>query len=64
MSSSSQLLFRLQLKTNFISVSNDFYKKYIVNQDYSVSTHNSFCSSKRCQLNVILKVYLLINIFN
>ena len=31
-------------KSLFISVSNEFYEKYIVTQDYYVSTHDFFCS--------------------
>ena len=41
-------------KSLFISVSNDFYEKYIVTQDYSVSTQDSFCSLGNCKFNKIL----------
>ena len=39
----------------FVSVSNEFYEKNIVTQDYCVSTHhNFFCSLGSCKLNIIL----------
>ena len=41
-------------KSLFISVSNDFYEKYIVTQDYCVSTHDSFCSLGNCKFRIIL----------
>ena len=43
-------------KSLFISVSNNFYEKYIVNQDYCVSTRNSFCSLGNCKIHIILIV--------
>ena len=41
-------------KSLFIFVSNEFYKKYIVTQDYCVSTHDSFCSLGNCKFHIIL----------
>ena len=41
-------------KSLFISVSNVFYEKYIVTQDYCVSTHDSFCSLGNCKFHIIL----------
>ena len=41
-------------KSLFISVSNEFYKKYIITQDYCVSTHNFFCSLGNCKFHIIL----------
>ena len=41
-------------KSWFISVSNNFYEKYIVTQDYCVSTHDSFCSLGNCKIHIIL----------
>ena len=41
-------------KSLFISVSNNFYEKYIVTQDYCVSTHDSFCSLGNCKFHIIL----------
>ena len=41
-------------KSLFISVANDFYEKYIVTQDYCVSTHDSFCSLGNCKFHIIL----------
>ena len=41
-------------KSLFISVSNDFYEKYIVTQDYCVSTHDCFCSLGNCKFHIIL----------
>ena len=41
-------------KSLFISVSNDFYGKYIVTQDYCVSTHDSFCSFGNCKFHINL----------
>ena len=41
-------------KSLFISVSNDFYEKYIVTQDYCVSTHNSYCSLENCKFHILL----------
>ena len=37
-----------------IFVSNKFYEKYIVAQDFCVSTHNSFCSLEKCKFHIIL----------
>ena len=41
-------------KSLLISVSNDFYEKYIVTHDYCVSTHDSFCSLGNCKFHIIL----------
>ena len=41
-------------KSQFISVSGDFYVKYIVTYDYCVSTHNSLCSLKNCEFHLVL----------
>ena len=41
-------------KSLFISVSNDFYEKYLVTQDFCVSTHDSFCSLGNCKFHIIL----------
>ena len=41
-------------KSLFISVSNEFYEKYIETQDFCVSTHNSFCSLGNCKFHIIL----------
>ena len=41
-------------KSLIISVSNDFYEKYIVTQDYCVSTHDSFCFLRNCKFHIIL----------
>ena len=41
-------------KSMFISVSNNFYEKYILTLDYCVSTHNSFCSQESCNFHLIL----------
>ena len=41
-------------KLLLISVSSDFYEKYIVTLDYCVSTHNSFCSLENCEFHLVL----------
>ena len=41
-------------KSLCISVSNNFYEKYIVTQDYCVSTHDSFCFLGNCKFHIIL----------
>ena len=41
-------------KSMSISVSNEFYEKYIVTQDYCVSTHESFCSLGNCKFHITL----------
>ena len=41
-------------KLLFISVSSDFYEKYIVTHDYCVSTHNSVCSLEKCKFHLVL----------
>ena len=41
-------------KSLFTSVSNEFYEKNIVTQDYCVSTHDSFCSLGNCKFHIIL----------
>ena len=41
-------------KSMFISVSDKFYEKYILTQDYCVSTHTSFCSLESCKFHLIL----------
>ena len=42
------------IKSLFISVSNKLNKKYIVTQDYCVSTHDSFCYLGNCKFHIIL----------
>ena len=49
-------------KSLFISVSSDFYKKYIVSHDYCVSTH-SLCSLKNCKFHLVLIGISLSQIF-
>ena len=49
-------------KSLFISVSSDFYKKYIVSHDYCVSTH-SLCSLKNCEFHLVLIGISLSQIF-
>ena len=44
-------------KSLFISVSNAFYEKYIVTNNFCVSTHNSYCSLENL-------VHLLIKFYN
>ena len=41
-------------KSLFISVSSDFYEKYIVTHDYCVSNPNSLCSLENCKLHLVL----------
>ena len=41
-------------KSLFISVSSDFYEKYIVTQDYFVSIHSSYCSLENCNFPILL----------
>ena len=41
-------------KSLFISVSSDFYKKYIGTHDYCVSTHYSLCSLENCKFYFVL----------
>ena len=41
-------------KPLFISVSIEFYEKYIVTQNYCVSTHNSLCSLEKFRLHLVL----------
>ena len=41
-------------KSLFISVSNELYEKYIVTEDYCVSTQDSFCSLGSCKFHIIL----------
>ena len=53
-SSSSPFYSDYCTKSLFISVSSDFYEKYIVTQDYCVSTHNSLCSLENCKFYFVL----------
>ena len=41
-------------KSLFISVSSAFYKKYIVTNNFCVSTHNSYCSLVNCKFHILL----------
>ena len=50
-------------KSLFISVSSDFYKKYIGTHDYCVSTHNSLCSLENCKFYFVLIGISLSQIF-
>ena len=54
LSNSSQLLFRLLSKLLFVSISSDFYEKYIVTQHFCVSTHNSYRSLENCKFHIFL----------
>ena len=51
-------------KSLFISVSNESYEKYIVTQDYCMSTHNSSCSSENCKFHFILMGTYFYQIFH
>ena len=42
------------VKSLFISVSENFYEKFIVTQDYCVSNHSSFCPVENCKFHVVL----------
>ena len=50
-------------KSLFISISSEFYEKYIVTQDYCVSTHNSLCSLENCKFHLVLIGISLSQIF-
>ena len=50
-------------KSLFISVSSDFYEKYLVTQDYCVNTHNSLCSLENCKFHLVLIGISLSQIF-
>ena len=41
-------------KSLFISVSENFYEKFIVTQDYCVSNHSSFCPLENCKFHLVL----------
>ena len=41
-------------KSLFISVSSDFYKKYIVTHYYCVSNHKTLCSLENCKFHLVL----------
>ena len=41
-------------KSLFISVSENFYEKLIVTQDYCVSNHSSFCPVENCKFHLVL----------
>ena len=41
-------------KSLFISVSENFYEKIIVTQDYCVSNHSSFCPVENCKFSLVL----------
>ena len=53
-SRSSQLYPDYNHKTLF-SVSKEIYEKYIVTQDFCVSTHDSFCFLENCKFHLVLK---------
>ena len=38
----------------FTSVSSDFCEKFIVTNNFCVSTHNSYCSLENCKLHILL----------
>ena len=38
----------------FLSVSENFYEKFIVTQDYCVSNHSSFCPVENCKFHLVL----------
>ena len=40
-------------KSLFISVSSDFYEKYMVTQDFCVSTHNSLFCLENCKFHLV-----------
>ena len=46
--------YKLQSKSIFISVSEKFYEKLIVTQDYCVSNHSSFCPVENCKFHLVL----------
>ena len=55
MSSSSQLLFSDYCQQSlFFSVSSDFYEKYIVTNNFCVSTHNSYCCLENSKFFIFL----------
>ena len=41
-------------KSQFFSVSSDFYEKFIVANNFCVSTHNSYCSLENCKFHILL----------
>ena len=41
-------------KSLFISVSENFYEKFIVTQDYCVSNHSSFCPVENYKYHLVL----------
>ena len=41
-------------KSLLISISSDFYEKYIVTEDYCESTHNSYRSLENCKFHIVL----------
>ena len=43
---------QITVKNRYFSDSNRFYEKYIVTQDYCVSTHNVLCSLKNCKFHL------------
>ena len=53
-SSLSHFLFGLQCKISFFSVSENFYQKFIVTQDYCVSNYSSFCPVENCKFHLVL----------
>ena len=50
-------------KSLFISVTSDFYEKYIVTHDYCISTHNSSCYLENCKFHLVLIGITLSQIF-
>ena len=52
-SSISHFLFGYNARSLFISVSENFYEKFIVNQDYCVSNLSSFCPKENCNFHSV-----------
>ena len=46
-------LFGYNARSLFISVSENFYEKFIVNQDYCVSNLSSFCPKENCNFHSV-----------
>ena len=54
MSSISHFYSDYNAKSLFIFVSENFYEKFIVTQDYCVSNHSSFCPVENCKFHLVL----------
>ena len=52
------------MQGSFFSVSGEFYEKFIVTQDYCVSTHNSYCLLENCKFHLLLIVSSFDRIYN